>query len=274
MYQDGLEIWVSERSREKAMGTWGMGLFMDDTACDVRDHYRDLLEDQVEDEEAMRLTIEKFRAYIDEPDGIALLALAITQSRLGRLDPEIRSRALAALDRGADLDVWEQENPKQLAKRRAVLDNARAQLVGDQPARKRLRRPKRELSGLAAGEVLAFVLENHVALLRVVRVRQHRLGETPVLEELDFDGAEVPSPNSLERLAPKTKDTIAWKNPVSPDRRLFAFVAADRIDWEKAGFQKVGTMSARADDEEARLPDQGISWATLANRYRRRYSTP
>jgi hypothetical protein len=252
------------------MGTWGTGLFMDDIACDVRDHYRALLEDQVEDDEATRLTIEKFRAYIDETDGVALLALAVTQSTLGRLDPDIQVQALAAVDRGGDLDTWEEENPRLLAKRRAVLEKARSQLTGPQPARKRLRRGKRALSGLAAGEVLAFSLPRRIALLRVVRVRQHRLGETPVLEELDFDGTEVPSRDVLDLLVAKTRDTIAWEDPLSPDRRLFAFVAADRIDWQAAGFQKAGTVSARAGDDEAPLPAQGVSWAALAQSYRER----
>src|SRR3954469_1632298 len=98
------------------MGTWGTGLFADDTACDIRDEYRELLEDGVEDGEATRLTIENFRAYFDETDGIAVLALAATQSSLGRLDDAIREQALAAIERGADLDAWEEENPKLVAK--------------------------------------------------------------------------------------------------------------------------------------------------------------
>ena len=125
------------------MGTWGKDLFADDLACDVRDHYRQLLEDGVEDGAATRLTHEKFRAYLEEPEGIALVALAVTQSKIGRLEPDIRDRALAIIDAGADLEVWESENPKLLAKRRAVLDKARAQLTGPQPARRRLRPPKR-----------------------------------------------------------------------------------------------------------------------------------
>ena len=69
------------------MGVWGTDLFSDDVACDVRDHYRELLEDGVEDGAATRLTVEKFRAYLEESDGVALLAFAVTQSKLGRLDP-------------------------------------------------------------------------------------------------------------------------------------------------------------------------------------------
>jgi hypothetical protein len=251
------------------VGAWGVGLFTDDVACDVRDHYRELLEDGVEDGAATRLTVEKFRAYLDQPDGIGLVALAVSQSTLGRLDPDIRDGALAVLDRGADLEIWKRDNPKLLFKRRAVLEKARARLTGEQPPRRRLRPPKRVSSDLAAGDVLAFALPQRVVLLRVVRVRSHRRGETPVLEELAFEGAEVPSKDAMERLGVKVDDPIAAVDSLSPDRRFFAFVM-QRIDWRRADFRKVQTISGRAGDEQAPLPSVGISWAQLAERYCRR----
>jgi len=193
----------------------------------------------------------------------------VTQSKLGRLDLDIRDRALAVLDRGADLEMWERENPKLLPKRRAMLEKARTQLTGQQPVRRRVRPPKRTSSGLVGGDVLAIELPQRVALLRVVRVRSHRLGETPVLEELDFEGTEVPSLDALERLGPRVQDPIVFMHALSPDTRLFAFVM-QQIDWQRAGFRKVQTISARAGDEQAPLPSVGISWAELADRYRRR----
>jgi hypothetical protein len=261
----------STPERSVILGTWGTGLFSDDVACNVRDHYRELLEDGVEDDAAIRLTVEKFRAYLEESDGVALLAFAVTQSKLGRLDPDIRDQALALLDRGADPEMWERESPKSLSKRRTVLDKARAQLTGPQPARKRLRQPKRVLSGLAAGDVLALVLPRRLALLRVVRVHAHRLGETPVLEELDFDGAELPARDALERLGPRVNDPITFMHPLSSDTRLSAF-GMKSIDWQRAGFRKVQTITPRAGDEQAALPSTGISWTELAERYRRRAS--
>jgi hypothetical protein len=251
------------------VGVWGTDLFSDDLACDIRDHYRELLEDGIEDGAATRLILEKYRAHLEESEGIALLAFAVTQSKVGRLDPDIRDRALTILDSGADLEVWEREHPKLLLKRRAVLEKARAQLTGPQPPRRRLRPPKRISSGLAAGDVLALALPQRVALLRVVRIRAHRLGETPVLEELDFKGTDVPPGDVLERLDPKVKNPIALVHVLSPDSRFFAFVA-ERIDWQRAGFRKVQTISARAGDEHAPLPSYGISWAVLAERLVRR----
>ncbi len=251
------------------MGVWGTGLFSDDVACDIRDHYRELLEDSVEDSTATRLTLEKFKQYLEEPDGVALIAFAVTQSKVGRLEADVRDRALAIIDTGADLAVWEQENPKLLSKRRAVLEKARAQLTGPQPARRRLRPPKRKFSGLTAGDVLALALPRRMALLRVVRVHAHRLGEEPVLEELDFDGTDVPARDALELLGPRVNDPISFQHPLSSDTRFFAFVN-QRIDWQHAGFQKVQTITSRAGDEQGGLPNTGISWAELAERYRRR----
>lgn len=251
------------------MGTWGVGLFADDTACDVRDYYRELLEDGVDDQAATHRTLEKFAAYLDEPDGIALLALAVTQSTLGRLDPAIRDRALAALDRGADLDDWERDNPTRLSRRRATLEKVRAQLTGEQSAPKRLRPPKRVSSGLAAGDVLALEVPGRVVLLRVVRVRQHRRGESPVLEQLDYDGTTVPSADVLETLPPTTTDPIPLMTALSPDTRFFAFVMQG-VGWQGAGLTKVATIGARPGDADAALPASGISWAQLAERCRRR----
>ena len=152
---------------------------------------------------------------------------------------------------------------------RGTRESSRAADRGAQPARRRLRPPKRKLSGLAAGDVLALVLPRRVALLRVVRVHVHRLGETPVLEELDFDGSEVPTLDTLERLGSRVHGPITFMHPLSSDTRLCAFVN-QRIDWQHAGFQKVQRIGGRPGDEEAALPSTGLSWGELAERYRRR----
>jgi hypothetical protein len=49
------------------VGVWGTDLFSDDVACDVRDHYRQLLEDGVEDDAAIRRTVEALRRISRNP---------------------------------------------------------------------------------------------------------------------------------------------------------------------------------------------------------------
>jgi hypothetical protein len=253
------------------MGTWGTGLFSNDMARDIRDFYRERIEDGVEDTQATRLTVEKFRSYLDDPeDGAGLLiALAVTQSKIGRLDPNIRDQALAAIAGGADLATWEQENPKLLRKRREVIDQARAQLTGVQPAPKRLRPPPRPSCGLVAGDILALTIPNGVALLRVVRINSHRRGETPYLERLDFNGSEVPSTRELEQLEASGTDPVGLIHNSSGEVRFAAFTAVDKIGWKEAGFVKVATVAPRPGDDQVPFPGYGVAWSRLVERYRR-----
>jgi hypothetical protein len=154
------------------MGAWGPGLFSDDLARDVRADYRELIQDGVTDEDATRRIVERYLAEPADPDEdpVVWLALAFTQSKLGRLDPAVRDRAVAVIDSGANLASWT-ENPQQRAKRRAVLEKVRAQLVGPQPARRKLRRPSRHVTDLHVGEVLAYRgVNDRLALVRVARI--------------------------------------------------------------------------------------------------------
>ena len=246
------------------MGVWGAALFSNDLACDIRDHYRELIEDGVDDAEATRLTAAKYRESLDDPDegASAILALAVTQSKIGRLDPSIRDRALAAIERGGDLHVWAIDNPKLLARRKQVLAKVREQLTGPQPARSRLKKPSRPGCGLIAGDVLALECPGGIALVRIVRVHVHRKGETPCLEELQFSGTELPSVEILERLEAKVERSM-----MQPDARLFALTSLKNAGWKEAGFQKVATIPERVGDSESVLPSFGTRWSNLAERY-------
>ena len=248
---------------------WGTGLFSDDVACDIRDQYRQFLEDGAEDGTATRLTLEKFEPYLEESDGIALIAFAVTQSKLGRLEPNVRDRALAIIDAGADLVVWERENPKLLPKRRAVLEKARAQLTGPQPARRRL--PPPEASALRPRRGRRSRPRASTARGAVARGARARASPW---RNTGARGAGLRwqrGAHARRARAPRSrvKDPITFMHPLSSDTRLTAFVN-QRIDWQHAGFQKVQTIGGRPGDEQAALPSTGISWAELAERYRRR----
>jgi hypothetical protein len=249
------------------MGIFGTGIFENDDACDVRDEYRQQIEDGVEDAEATRSTLAKFRGYFDDPESgpVCILALAVTQSKIGRLDPDIRSRALAAIDSGAELAIWEREDPKSLPKRRAVLEKARVQLTGPQPVRKRLRRPRKETCGLMAGDGLALTTPSGLALLRVVRVKDHRVGEDPILEELQFSGSELPSQSDLDQLKAVVKSNIA----LGSEPRFSAFIGPGpyKLSWEKVGFRKVARFAPRPGDQQA-TANTGVAWIVIAERLR------
>jgi hypothetical protein len=252
------------------MGAWGTKLFSSDIALDVRDHYRELIEDGVEDEEAARRTLEKYRSLFKHPeDGVtALLAFAVTQSQIGRLNPKVRDRAVAAIDRGGDLHIWKRDLPKLVPPRKAELARVRAQLTGPQPARKRLRPPKLIPSGLSAGDVLAFERSNGPVLVRVVRVQSHRKFELPILEELEYKGAALPSEKALRKLRPRAREKCLALVFRSLGDTWFKVIEPGG-DWAGAGFQRIGTTGPRSGDSHPRHASFGIrSWAVLADRYR------
>jgi hypothetical protein len=111
------------------MGADGPAIFSDDFACDVRGEYRALLEDQVPDAEATQQIIAANPDLDVDEEPVFWLALAATQWRIGRLENEVRARALDVIDSGRDLTRWEEAGPRAVAKRAAALTALREQLT-------------------------------------------------------------------------------------------------------------------------------------------------
>lgn len=78
------------------MGAWGPAIFSDDTACDIRSDYRELLEDGVDDAEATRRVIAEYQHLGGDESHVLWLALAAAQSALGRLDDSAEDANFAA----------------------------------------------------------------------------------------------------------------------------------------------------------------------------------
>jgi hypothetical protein len=100
---------------------------------------------------------------------------------LGVLQPEVRERAVALIDLGGDLALW--TDPKMASKRKAVLEKLRAQLLGPQKARVKVRRPKRTPSPVKAGDIFLMTLDDgRRARFRVLGMNDHRMGDFPIVE--------------------------------------------------------------------------------------------
>src|SRR5215469_93571 len=149
---------VPSTERQPLVSAWGPGLFADDTACDVRDEYRALIEDGTGDDSAMRRILDAYADALEDPDDgpVIWLALAFTQSKIGRLDHNLATRALEIIDHDEGMSRWLEQGPNLEARRRAALAQVRAQLTGPQPRRKKLRPPWRHVTSLHAGDVLAY----------------------------------------------------------------------------------------------------------------------
>ena len=124
------------------MGTWGPGLYQNDTTCDVRDMYRGLLQDQLSNHDAYEKTMAFFKDCLGDEDDEPLLwfALAETQWKTGRLLPEVKDKALEWIEKGALLALWE-ESQVGATGWIETLKNLKATLESPVPKEKKIRKP-------------------------------------------------------------------------------------------------------------------------------------
>lgn len=171
------------------MGTWGPGIFSNDTASDVRDEFRELIEDGVEPDKATAQILRNFAHRLDDPDeGPAFwTGLAAIQARLGRLQPEVKERALGIIAVGGDLHMW--EGSRERAQRQQALEKLRAELLGPPKKPTTVRKPARVESRVRPGQVISLSLPaGGEARLRVLGLQSSRVGDFPIVELLDERG--------------------------------------------------------------------------------------
>lgn len=246
------------------MGAWGPAIFSDDTACDIRTDYRELLEDGVDDATATHRVIAEYQHLADDERHILWVALAAAQAALGRLDESVKTNALRVIDDGTGLELWADAGPKELARRQAALAKLRDTLTGPQKAPSKVRKPWAHVTDLAPGDVLAYRRPSGAyVLFRVARLDEHRIGTAPILRQLDWDKPSLPSERRLRRLRflPET-------HPGSDQPSVSYRVARHRkkdLDWQDAGFTRLSRVDTTRDDAEF-TPRSYTDWRALSRK--------
>ena len=194
------------------MGAWGTAVFSDDTACDVRDDYRDLVGDGLSGPEATKALLKQWSQSLKDPDEAPVfwLALAATQWKYGRLEQQVLKQALEVIDSGSDLARWD-SGSQDYKKRQAVLLRLRAQLVSRQPAEKRIPKSFRSSNEWQKGDLVAYrLLSGRFVIWRVIGHHTDKGGTAPICELLDWVGDDVPSESQLR--------VINIRKRTNPDR--------------------------------------------------------
>ncbi len=176
------------------MGAWGTAVFSDDTACDVRDSYLDLVGDGLTGPEATKALLGEGSASLGDPDvsPVFWLALAATQWRCGRLESHVLQQALNVIDSGSDLARWE-SGSRDFKKRTVVLDKLRAQLTSPQHPEKRIPKRFRDTNEWRVGDLVAYRMPSgRFVILRTIGHHSDRGGTSPICELLDWSGERLP----------------------------------------------------------------------------------
>ena len=172
------------------MGTWGVKLYQDDVADDVKYEYITRLQVGQSNLEATRGLIEGNYDYIsDEEDGpIFWFALADTQWKYGRLLPEVKDKAIEYLKSGCDLMRWK-DNDKLYKKRKAELELLEKRLNSPLPAEKKVTKYKFSRPLWEIGDVLIYQIKsdklkdsewyNKYIMFRVIALYRTNIGSLP-----------------------------------------------------------------------------------------------
>lgn len=146
------------------MSTWGPGLYQDDLAKDVQDHYKDQLHrGKAGATVTQELEAQYQEALSDAEDApIFWFALADTQWNLGRLEETVKIQALKYLESGIDLRRWNAD-PAGFRKRTQVLEALRKKLLSAQPPEKKISQYRLYYCQWELGDVYAYRLSSEYA---------------------------------------------------------------------------------------------------------------
>ncbi len=92
------------------MGAWGVGIFENDDALDIRYRFRRLVREGYPMEEITERCMEDFPDPMN--DVCFVLALAALQMEHNRLLPNIRDRALRMIDEKQDIASWREPDKR------------------------------------------------------------------------------------------------------------------------------------------------------------------
>lgn len=150
------------------MGTWGIKLFSNDTTCDVRDTYIELLKKQYSDEDAEQKTYEEYEELMGtDEEPLFWLALAHTQWKNGRLSSMVKDKALALIDANGGAELFE-ENKRTYERWLKYLVELKEMLLFPMPSRKVYRKPVEfERNPWNIGDVYAYQFHTKVAEKKV-----------------------------------------------------------------------------------------------------------
>jgi hypothetical protein len=184
------------------MGTWGTGLYQNDTASDVRVLYRDCKKLGFSGEDLVSIALDTVGlASADGEDyAPAYLAVADLLWKDGMLTGKVQTTALGLIETAKLSERFEDapSRRKHQAVLQALADRLRSAQPKTPPARKR---PYIEQCDFAIGEVLAYPLpRGRWALLRVIAYFTRFRGKSPICEPLAWNIAAIPSAAKIKRL--------------------------------------------------------------------------
>ena len=235
------------------MGAWGAAIFSDDTACDVREDFRDAIADGLSAAAATEKILAEYGPdTADRPYAASVwLALAVTQWKLGRQDERVRDAAIAAIEGGDGLAAW-LGTPSETS-RRDVLAKTRAQLLSPAPPPRPVRPNLPSTCEWQPGDLVSYRTRSEdLVILQIQQLHTDKGGTYPSLEVLDWQGKVLPSTAVIDNL-PFARtvqayiDSLHWSAAAKRDldvRMSRIMLLGLKVHTQKGRFEALGHRRA------------------------------
>ena len=140
------------------MGAWGTTLYANDVACDIRGEYVDKLRQGKSNAEATKELIEAYSDTIGdiEEEPLFWYALADTQWNYGRLQSDVKERALFFLSQAAEKERWKEAGQATLDAWMKTLITLREKLKSLQPPEKKVSKYRLYCCKWQLGDIFAY----------------------------------------------------------------------------------------------------------------------
>lgn len=243
------------------MGAWGAGIFDDDTACEVRDEFIELISNGHSAESATSALVGRWGVPDFDPDErtVFWLALAATQFRYGRLTEVARERAVEIIESGEDVAHFF-NLPKLREKRSKALESLKSQLLGPARRPRNVKPIKKHQTTWEIGDIWSFQLPSgRLALLRVTGHHIDKGGRFAWVEVLE--GEYMAIPNELRMaMTPGRRDL---------NGRVFRLFITPKYETaqglKKTGYGRTKISAAARQVRELRLPRLAGQYSYIAS---------
>lgn len=193
------------------MGAWGVGLYQDDTTCDVRTKFKNLLESGFSHVEAEKAILDSYASVLSDTQIACLVyfSLADVEWKYGGLSEHVKLRSLALLADGDDLSGWEEDSPSDARARAKILSALASKLLTPQPPLKLLKlkvlkAPRKRIES-PVGTVFGLQLPNGgVAALKFVGLIPVGNFLEAMFRLLPWSGEVMASASVLEDISHRT----------------------------------------------------------------------
>jgi hypothetical protein len=182
---------------------------------------------------------------------VVWLALAMTQWKLGRLVPSVKENALEVIDSGADLQRWSTASEKERRKRAKVLSDARATLLSDPPAPKRVRPRFRQATDWEIGDLLAHDLADGRRVFAVVIGHHVDMGgRCPILVFLQWSSSAPPARDEVGEVPVRE---LQFRGVARPATKFMA------AQWSKRDAPLMHVVERGVEPPVRRKPHEGFA---------------